>query len=628
MYNTHRSGGGSRSGRCRIGRAHLSSHFYSCLALVGGAILLLGAASGGGASGVESQFVEAVETATEAGDLEVLVITTSPEPPVFSAFPLREPDRLVMDFRDYVWQPGLTAHLESSHSQVSGVRVGQFSKEPPVTRVVFDLMVPASELKYRPDRASGHGELSIRVAPPSGDEAAEPQGPSTGEEPITKPPPAGAAGAASAAAGGAAAPAGQGTGESGPQARPPASPGSTVASAGPTAPEGPKPGAQAASGQAGRASAQPPGAGPAATGPAGPPPPQQAGVTSWKGYLPVVLGAVALIIVLAGLAFWLRKRVGKRSAAPARAKATDPAAAEAIPVPDIAEQAPSQAAAPAAEPDGAAIRCRIVDGYLVLAPEGGSAALSTLAGEGARKAKVEGSISLTPVEEEEEEGGVQLPAEEEPVVAEASVAGERGDAEVVAEDDFVSAEALAAGEGMVDEPALEDPDDLPSRARALVESLVEEDEDERKRAAEGLCGLAETGHADVLAPYLQSEDPRVRLVIAGVLGEAGASAFAGPLAEVADDPDPSVRATVLYAFSQLGEAGSEYAREIRKRLSDEEASVRARAVEALAAVAPDDEEAAAHAVELTADPEFSVREAATSAALIFARHGAVRTTRP
>jgi HEAT repeat protein len=323
--------------------------------------------------------------------------------------------------------------------------------------------------------------------------------------------------------------------------------------------------------------------------------------------------------VIAALAVWLRKRFGMPGGAAAQSEAAEIAIGETVPLPDSGQDLSREAVAPAAEPTEAAVRCRIVDGYLVLAPEGGEAALSRLGSGGARKAKVEGSISLTPVEEDE--AAVDALAADEPSVVEGPVAEEEAGAEAVPAEELISAEALAAGEGMVDEPTLEDTEDLAARARELVESLGDEDEDARRQAAEGLWGLAESGHAELLVPYLNSDDARVRLTIAGVLGESQAAEFAGPLAELAVDPDPSVRATVLYAFSQLGQAAGEHLDAVRKGLSDEEGSVRARAVEALAAMAPDDDEVAAQVVALTGDPEFPVREAATSAALNFARNG-------
>ncbi len=639
MHYTHHSCGGLRGGRYSTSHAHLSFWVHCCLAFLGGAVLVLATVPGACANGLDPQFVEAVETSSEADQLQVRVMTTSPEPPVFSAFPLREPDRLVVDFRDYLWQPGRTGHLESSHPQVERVRVGQFSKEPPVTRVVLDLRVPASDVRYEADRSAGHGELSIRVSPPSGERvAASPVGSASGAA-APKPmgaqtagavgapqPPKGSSGReqpdpSGAAAASAAAQAKPGAKKPAGGDAPPSPPDTTVASAGLEPPEGTGAAAAATPGRADRRGAQPPEAVPAATAPVGPPPPAQAAAVSWKSYLLRGLAAVAAIILIGAAAVWLRRRVGTPGDVPAQIGPAETAIGETVPLPEGPQDLRREAVPPAAEPTEAAIRCRIVDGYLVLAPEGGEAALSRLGSGDARKAKIEGSISLTPVEEEE--SVVEAPADEQPSVVEGRVAEEEAGAEAVPEEEAISAAALAAGEGMVDEPTLEDMEDLPSRARELVESLGDEDEDARRRAAEGLWDLAESGHVGLLAPYLHSDDARVRLVIAGVLGESLATEFAGPLAELADDPDPSVRATVLYAFSQLGQAAGEHLDAVRKGLSDEEGPVRARAVEALAAMAPDDDEVAAQVIALTGDPEFAVREAATSAALKFARNGAI-----
>jgi HEAT repeat protein len=579
------------------------------LVLLIGLGLVLVDVSGGRANGIASLLVTGVNATTEAEQLEVKVMTTSPVAPRFSAFGLREPDRLVMDFPDYVWEPGLTGHLESSHPQVSEVRVGQFSKEPPITRVVFDLRVPANKVQYDTGAGAADGDLSIRVSP-----TPKQAGPPTQVAPPRRPEPAARpTPTRGPKQGDGAVPAGpvggtDATPKPGGQAQTPPPDGGKPGPAVTGTETGKKPLAGGTTVQAGQPTVRPPMATPQKTAPVEPPRVERAGALSWRSYVLRALAAIALMVVIAAVAVWLRRRFTEM-----RSAGSQPVTADISPDQPETQEPIGEPAPPAAESTGAAVRCKIVEGYLVLAPEGGEAALSRLGGHGISRAKVEGSLDLTPVEEEtpvEDEA-----AADEPAVSETPVADDAG------ADEAAVSETPVAEELVEEESASDASDDDAARVQAIVESLTGENEEARKQAAEGLWGMAREGRADLLASYLESEDPRVRLVVAGVLGEAGAAEFAGPLADIADDPDPSVRATVFYAFSQLGQAASEHLAVVRKGLSDEESSVRARAVEAVAAMAPDDSEVASEVVELTGDPEPLVREAATSAALNFARNG-------
>ena len=158
-------------------------------------------------------------------------------------------------------------------------------------------------------------------------------------------------------------------------------------------------------------------------------------------------------------------------------------------------------------------------------------------------------------------------------------------------------------------------------AERLVAALSDEDVTVRKTAAQGLWTLADGGRTDVLVPYLQNEEPMVRLVIAGVLGEAGATQCADDLATLLTDDDASVRASTVYAFSQLGATVSQHSEAVRQLLSDPEDLVRARAVEALAALNPQSGDVARQVLKLTGDPEASVREAAADVTLGYADRG-------
>ncbi|MDH4180012.1 MAG: HEAT repeat domain-containing protein, partial [Armatimonadota bacterium] len=288
---------------------------------------------------------------------------------------------------------------------------------------------------------------------------------------------------------------------------------------------------------------------------------QTAGVSP-RRHLVWVLAAVGCLLAVGLLALWLRRRSRTDEGELALFGEVDREALE-----------PESAGAAGEHSD--VVKCKIIDGYLVLAPEGNGRALSDLPPESRREAKVRGSVELT----------------------------------------------VGAAVSEADEPKSTAPDGPEAQAKTLIGALSDESIAVRKAASQGLWELAESGRADVLLPYLKSEDPRIRLVVAGVLGEAGAANCAGALAEIASDPDPSVRASVLYAFAQLGERAKDQCDAVRSRLSDAEGSVRARALEALSAMKPKSEEVAGEALGLTGDGDPSVREAAVSAAFGFVSRG-------
>jgi HEAT repeat protein len=220
-----------------------------------------------------------------------------------------------------------------------------------------------------------------------------------------------------------------------------------------------------------------------------------------------------------------------------------------------------------------------VDGYLVLAPEDRTEELS-----GSRRVRVEqGSLDL----------------------------------------DFASEEAPSAGGDTAPAPALSEAEGLEVAARAedLVASLKDDSIPVRRAAAEGLLELAAGGHAAALLPYLDSTDPNVRSLVAGVLGDAAAVDCLAAIARLADDADPSVRACVMYAFARFGESAAGHADQVRALLSDADQSVRAGAVEALAALFPRSQETAQQMLVLTEDGEPVVRQAAASATFAFALRG-------
>ncbi len=521
------------------------------------AMVLLAAVCRGGVGSPEPisagpKVVESVEAATGTDEIEVQVVTTALRTPWFTVFPLREPDRLVMDLPGFLWKPGRTAHLPSAHPEVEGVRIGQFSDDPLITRIVFDLTVSAQDLRYRTVSTTESGRLRVQVSDQAEIASAEewttpvPAKPRPKEQAahVAKP------GAAAAIVAG-----------SGPEPQAAASAPAPATAAVEKEPLG-EPKTSVAPASAAASAPEPVEAGATAESPAPPLTVAQSAGVSPRRHLVWILATVGCLIAVGLLALWLRRR-----------SRTDEGELAAFGEVDREAPAPESGGGAGEQPD--VVKCKIIDGYLVLAPEGNGRALSDLPPESRCEAKVRGSVELT----------------------------------------------VAAARSGADEPKGEAPDGPATQAKTLIGALSDESVAVRKAAAQGLWELAGQGHVDVLLPYLKSEDPRIRLVVAGVLGEAGAAKCAGALAEIAADPDPSVRASVLYAFAQLGDKARDHCDAVRARLSDAEGSVRARAVEALAAMNPKSEEVSGEMLDLTGDGDSSVREAAVSAAFGFVSRG-------
>jgi len=522
------------------------------------------------------QFVRSVETSGDKDRLEVHLVTGTGMTPWFSVFPLHEPDRLVFDLPNYVWEPGLTAHLESAHPQVGAIRVGQFSEDPPVTRLVLDLSVPVEELHYRTMTPKDSGGLRVRVADETGAHTiAEEKNRRPAVAVLPSVEPATTEPAVSKAA------------TAPPTETPPPSTSPTETTPA-TAPIEPAPPTTAAIDdpdpipvvtQVDQPRPTRPELAAASSSPLPPPPVESGSFVGSRAFR--FLGAVVILAALGFFAFWLRKRFQSSSE-------------EAATVIDQVSVSSSPAAETETETALDLVRCRIVDGYLVLAPEGGKTVAQSL-GQAPRRARIEGHVEV-------------LAAETTPVLVEEAEPEERA-----ASQREVARPASTASEGAAGSPA--------ETAERLVAALSDDDVTVRKTAAQGLWTLADGGRTDVLVPYLQNEDPRVRLVVAGVLGEAGATQCADDLAGLLTDPDASVRASTVYAFSQLGAATSHHSEAVRRLLSDPEDIVRARAVEALAALSPQSGEAARDVLGLLCDPDASVREAAAEVTLGYADRG-------
>jgi len=529
------------------------------LPMLAAAVLLIGASLGRASSGA-ARFVEKVEATSGNDGVQIEVTTTSAAAPTFSVFPLREPNRLVMDIPDFLWKPGLTAHLPSANPAVEQVRVGQVSLNPPVTRVVFDLAAPTRLLRYRAASSTADGNLRVELSEqPSAVQdsggwlsiRSAPARPAGAPVTLARARPSSRAGAPLPAQ----------------QAKParPVSPALATLALGSATAAGeqraPAPGIESAPNH--RPAVVPPSPSVASTRPIAQPslPPV------WDD--PAIRAALALaLLAFTGiLAIWMRRRFQKVSER--RASTAGLAADGETPT------APEPETAPATDTQQAdLLRCKVVDGYLVLAPQGGAGETHAL--PGTARAKVErGTLDL----------------------------------------DFSGAKAQQPQHSADDAPV------AATQAADLVASLADQTTAVRRAAAQGLLEIAAAGHCSALLPYLQSSDPKVRSVVAGVLGDAGAVDCLPDVARLAGDPDASVRACVMYAFAQYGESAAAYAGSVRSRLSDPESGVRAGAIEALATLSPRSEDAAGEVIQFTADPDPLVRQAAASATFGFAVRG-------
>ncbi len=491
--------------------------------------------AGVGLANVEqTKAVKSVEAVSGPAQVEVEITTEAATAPIYSVFPLREPDRLVVDLPGLQWAPGLTTELPAASPQVHQIRVGQFSLEPPITRIVFDLAVPAQNVSYESLVATGEGRLRLRVQEaPAGAGVTKAAG-----APINPPPR-------------------KTTSDIHQDTTTPAAPiVEETKTPAPTPVE---------------AAETKPAQQPERPFAASAPPVREKTTVVGSTNHPLSYALAAVVVAFAWLgAVWIRKRFrfGQQATTPTITASASTIAQEAFDfeATDI-------------------VRCKVVDGYLLVAPERGKEALASLGSDARVQAKGEVTLALSMTGEiaEESETGAKIPT-----VTKAATSDELSD--------------------------------WAAEAEELVIGLSDEDAVVRKTAARGLRELAMKGHGEVLFSYLRKTDPHVRSVIAAALGEAKITSAGAMLASMTQDTDPSVRAAVMYALGQLGEAAAPYREEVLARIDDSEGIVRARAIEALAAIAPDSVEAASLVTELTGDTDLLVREAAASAAFNFAKH--------
>jgi hypothetical protein len=128
------------------------------LLLVAGACLALGQARNSSPSGFA--VFSKVETATVPTGMDLTVFCTRPVTPGFTQ--LKDPERLVIDLPDTL----VGSHPQSVPIQtadVKAMRINQFQKSPPVTRIVLDLM---GERDYSYEAKDASFVVHLRSAQP------------------------------------------------------------------------------------------------------------------------------------------------------------------------------------------------------------------------------------------------------------------------------------------------------------------------------------------------------------------------------------------------------------------------------------------------------------------------------
>ncbi len=108
-------------------RLFLSSVVLSCAALCAAAPALA------------ARTVTAVQVRTEAQGAVIAISTSDAGKPEINSFVLSEPPRLVFDFADTVLDPELPDAVPVESPRFNQIRLGQFSIEPEVARLVVDL---------------------------------------------------------------------------------------------------------------------------------------------------------------------------------------------------------------------------------------------------------------------------------------------------------------------------------------------------------------------------------------------------------------------------------------------------------------------------------------------------------
>ena len=110
------------------------------------AILLLSLVAGVGLAAPvwAARAIARVEVRAEPGRVLIVLAADSEEPLQYTAFSLADPPRLVFDLADARLAPDVATAYPLDSPSVKQVRLGQFSLQPDITRVVVDLCGPGS----------------------------------------------------------------------------------------------------------------------------------------------------------------------------------------------------------------------------------------------------------------------------------------------------------------------------------------------------------------------------------------------------------------------------------------------------------------------------------------------------
>jgi len=111
--------------------------------------------------------VQQVETAPVGDGLKVTVTTDASQPPTVDTFPLRNPDRLVVQLLGLRWGPRFNRCVAADRAGVDRIRIAQYNSDPPITRLVFDLSVSPDRLRYQTVSRPGVGNLEITFSAPA-----------------------------------------------------------------------------------------------------------------------------------------------------------------------------------------------------------------------------------------------------------------------------------------------------------------------------------------------------------------------------------------------------------------------------------------------------------------------------
>ncbi len=124
--------------------------------------LLAAAAMSFAAPGWAASTISRVEVTGDTGRMVVQLTTDAQEPLKYTAFTLTNPPRLVFDLAEVKLAPEVVTSYQVDATEVKQVRLGQFSLNPDVTRVVVDLRGGSTPpFEVTPGGAAGETLIAI-----------------------------------------------------------------------------------------------------------------------------------------------------------------------------------------------------------------------------------------------------------------------------------------------------------------------------------------------------------------------------------------------------------------------------------------------------------------------------------